>query len=252
MSIYSIIIRYFPNSLKVFLNWIGWHPLQDIFWKQRESYEPQAGLWIKEIVKPGWICVDVGANIGIITDRLAEKVGPAGIVIALEPHPENVVRLKKYNKKNIQKGIVKVEMLAVTDGSTDYVWLYPGRDCSAGEWNIRGCDINGLQTAATLKVPAVSLDTFFPMDFKVDFIKIDVEGAGEQVLVGAKNLLKRFRPIVFMEFHTDEEWVARNILISLDYNIYDLQGDLIPADDNVKREYLCFAMPIEQVVPRIS
>ncbi|MDP1817749.1 MAG: FkbM family methyltransferase, partial [Leadbetterella sp.] len=220
--------------------------------KRRELYEPKTGIWMKNIVASGWVCADVGANIGIITDRLAEQVGTTGTVIAFEPHPENFRRLKVYNKLNIQKGIVKVENIAVTDGSTDYVWLYPGRDYSAGEWNIRGCDINGIETEASLKVSAASLDAFFPEDYKVDLIKIDVEGSGYKVLAGAKRILQRFRPIIFMEFHTDEEWSSRNILISLDYNIYDLNGDLISLDENVKREYLCFAIPMEQVIPPTS
>jgi FkbM family methyltransferase len=252
MKVYSVIIRHFPKPLKTLLNWLGWHPLQDLAWSRRKLYEDKARLWTEKIVAPGWICADVGANIGIITDRLAEQVGTTGLVIAFEPHPENFRRFKKYNKKNIRKGTVKIENIAITDGASDYVWLYPGRDRAAGEWNIRGCDINGIETEASLKVPAASLDAFFPTDFRVDFIKIDVEGAGDQVLAGAKRLLKRFRPIVFMEFHTDEEWAARNILISLDYNIYDLNGDLISMDEDAKREYHCLAIPIGCVLSSIN
>ena len=62
-------------------------------------YEHEARLWMEKIVAPGWICADIGANIGVISDLLAEQVGTTGLVIAFEPHPENFSRFKKYNKK---------------------------------------------------------------------------------------------------------------------------------------------------------
>jgi len=55
-----------------------------------------------------------------------------------------------------------------------------------------------------------------------------------------------------MKFHTAEEWDARNILTSADYNIYNLISDLISMDENVKREYLCFAMPIGRDISPIN
>lgn len=246
MNAYSIIVKLCPKYIKKIVNSMGWHPLQDLGWKRRASYEPQTGFWMKRIVEPGWICVDVGANIGIITDRLASYVGRTGKVVAFEPHPENFKRLKKYNKKNICAGLVIAENMAVTDGLSGSVWLYPGRNNSGGEWNIRGCDINDQNTEPTIRVPATSLDMYFSDDKRVHLIKIDVEGAGEYVLAGAKRLLKKYRPIVFMEFHTAEEWRARYHLLSEGYKIYDLNGRLLLESDSLKREYLCFALPFER------
>jgi len=70
--------------------------------------------------------------------------------------------------------------------------------------------------------------------------------------MGTRRILNTFRPIVFMKFHTAEEWDARNILTSADYNIYNLISDLISMDENVKREYLCFAMPIGRDISPIN
>jgi len=44
------------------------------------------------------------------------------------------------------------------------------------------------------------LDEVIPLDIKIDFIKIDVEGAELGVLKGATRLLKKYLPIVIFEF----------------------------------------------------
>lgn len=58
------------------------------------TYEPDVCATIERIVKPGWVCVDVGAHVGRITHLLADLVGPAGCVVAFEAHPVNVEQLR--------------------------------------------------------------------------------------------------------------------------------------------------------------
>ena len=74
---------------------------------------------INSIVKKGWVCLDIGSNIGIVTDMLANQVGPKGQVIAFEAFNKNAAQLKKYLSKEIKSGRVKVHNLAVSDGSAD-------------------------------------------------------------------------------------------------------------------------------------
>ena len=58
------------------------------------TYEPELQQAIKELVKPGMVAYDVGANIGYITILLAQAVGEAGRVFAFEALPGNVERLR--------------------------------------------------------------------------------------------------------------------------------------------------------------
>jgi FkbM family methyltransferase len=58
------------------------------------EYEPRASRLIDRIVRPGWTCVDVGANVGLMTVRLAERAGPAGRVVAVEANPALLPRLE--------------------------------------------------------------------------------------------------------------------------------------------------------------
>lgn len=233
-------LAHFKNLRKL-TNFIGWHPLRDQAWANRENYEPEVREVIKKIIKSGWTCLDIGSNIGIVTDMLSIQAGPTGQVIAFEAFKANADQLKKYLKKEIKAGYVKVNNLAVSDGISEYLYLYPGRNSAAGEWNIKGFDLNGNETEARLKVNSTSLDAFFPKDFKVNFIKIDVEGAGGQVLIGSKSLIERSLPVILMEFHDENEWDARKQLLEIGYHFYNLDGTSI-GDNETNRVYLCYAM----------
>src|SRR5207245_9542818 len=75
---------------------------------------------------------------------------------------------------------VRVEHLAVSDGSHDRLWLFPGRQHSSLEWNIVGHDVEGIRTDPELEVPAISLDDYFPSGSRLQLVKIEVAG-GEAV-----------------------------------------------------------------------
>lgn len=57
------------------------------------EYEPGLTDLVKRICKPGYVAVDVGANIGTLTLIMGELVGESGRVIAIEPQPEEYDKL---------------------------------------------------------------------------------------------------------------------------------------------------------------
>jgi len=57
------------------------------------SHEPEVCQWIKRLVQPDAQCVDVGANIGLITILLAIRASTRGHVYAFEPHPANLRKI---------------------------------------------------------------------------------------------------------------------------------------------------------------
>lgn len=204
------------------------------------TYENNLCTIIENNVTPGMVCVDVGAHVGYITLLFAKLTGNTGRVIAFEAHPTN----SKYIKQNIEinklADYVTVENIAINDGRESVVYLQPVRMRSMAEWQIS----NG-QSNKKLSVPATSLDNYFQLNPKVDFVKMDIEGAEAEALVGMKELLTQSRPLLCIEFHHQNAWNARQILLDLGYRLYDMSKKQWIINDNFV--YHCLAVPNEKV-----
>jgi FkbM family methyltransferase len=185
-------------------------------------------------IQPGTVAVDVGANFGVLTEIMARAAGRQGQVIAFEAHPDNAEVLRARCRWLQQRGEcapVDVRNVAVNDGKTSEVLLHAGRRHSANEWNITGKDVTGRSTAAELRIPATSLDTALSSSSRpVKMIKIDVEGAESLVFAGMLELLRKHRPVLVVEFHSDDNWKKRSLLIDLGYRFYDLNGREVTHD----------------------
>ena len=205
------------------------------------SYEPEVQAAIARVVQSGWTCADVGAHEGIYTRLLAKLVGETGRVVAFEAHPKNAHSVQK-SLSRAMRDRVTVENVAVTDGEVERVTLYAGRNRWSQEWNVTGMDLDGHPTAAELDVPATSLDRYFA-DGRLDFAKLDVEGAENLVLRGMRRLLREQRPVLVVEFHTPEGWAGRTELLDAGYRLETPSGEPVDAGPDATRVYQCLALP---------
>jgi FkbM family methyltransferase len=144
----------------------------------------------RSALRPGDIALDIGANLGAHTIPLAQIVGPTGFVFAFEPQRilfnilcGNVALNELTNVKAFPLA------LARAPGQINLVPLdYRGAN------NFGGISLGGEKGEA---VPVASLDQMgLP---KLRFIKLDVEGMELEVLLGAKALLARDRPLLYVE-----------------------------------------------------
>jgi FkbM family methyltransferase len=206
-------------------------------------YEPELIRVACRLVGPGAVCVDVGANVGAVSEHLARAVGPEGRVIAFEAHPVNVRTLARAMRRK-RLSWVTIEPVAVTDGSSRTVMLYSGRAQSRAEWNVGGRTVSGEPGAPEVEVASISLDAFFSADDRVDLVKIDVEGAEGAVLDGMRDLVARTRPVVIAEFHDDANWAKRTTLVAAGYVLFDTAGNRLP--DDAVRSYHVVALPAER------
>lgn len=215
-------------------------------WLGLESpYEMPVTAAIQRLVRPGWVCADIGANVGSISKILAKLVGPSGKVYAFEAHPANVETLIQNIQTYGYQDWVHVENIACSDGWTKTLKLYPGRECSSAEWNIVGHDVDGHTTAAEMEVRASSLDDYFTAGPRLRFVKIDVEGAGALVLAGMRRILRGDRPVVIMEFHDEAEWSGRKELLEAGYVLSQMDGTCVVDPSSAERMYHCLALPTE-------
>lgn len=147
--------------------------------------------------KPGDVVLDLGANIGTTAAVLSRIVGPSGRIYAFEPAVEAIL------KKNLElNGIENVEVVSQAVGEA------PGTiEISTGNIGMDSSVVTRLDWHKELKkVPITSLDRFVEERglSRIDFIKMDIEGAEEPALRGARELIRRFRPKwSISSYHTD-------------------------------------------------
>ena len=138
--------------------------------------------------------LDIGANIGYLTMVLASLVGPSGLVVAVEPNPENIKLLEASRRVNGFDQVVVIQAAA-------------GRRTGLLELNVAYS--NGTTTDfpsdldaifASRPVPCFALDDLLPKDRHFDLVKMDTEGAEFNVLIGLSRTIERDRPIIVSEF----------------------------------------------------
>lgn len=156
-----------------------------------EYFEQEAALF-RQCLRPGDTAVDVGANIGAHTVALARAVGPAGRVLAFEPVWQNYQLLCANLALN---GLSWVDGLLAAAGSRDDL-LHLGDVDTTAEGNFGALSLDALP--GERPVPLHRLDSVVRQE-RVRLIKIDVEGMEAEVLDGARALIARSRPALYVE-----------------------------------------------------
>jgi FkbM family methyltransferase len=155
-----------------------------------EWSESEAELF-RDLLKPGDVVVEAGANVGALTLALANIVGLGGKVHAFEPQPEILNLLHE----NVVRNTAVVTLYQYALGkSVDNVLL-----ADFDVENPGGCSVEGLtddhptgRFACQTVVDAMNLP-------RLDFLKADVEGMESHVLEGAKDTIARCRPLIYVE-----------------------------------------------------
>lgn len=168
---------------------------------QTGSWEPESWRAIAEHLHAGDTFVDIGAHIGYYSLKAAPVVGPGGRVIAVEPNPATVRRLRDNIRASRADGVVSVQPVACSDTETS-LELFAAPEHNTGETSLsRRNASQGGQVVASYRVRARPLDDILKESGigRVDVVKIDVEGAEYLVLKGARETLERYHPLVIVE-----------------------------------------------------
>jgi FkbM family methyltransferase len=155
------------------------------------QYEEPVRQVLRDHLREGHVCIDVGANIGVMTFLAASLVGPAGLVVAVEPNPGNVQLLYRSIVLN-QLTNVQVVPLAASDRRA--VFSLTGRS------NTHLIGARGAAGGGSF-VQSVPLDELFAGLPRLDFVKLDIEGHEPPALEGMWQLIARHRPLVLTEFN---------------------------------------------------
>jgi FkbM family methyltransferase len=141
-------------------------------------------------IRPGDVVLDCGANYGIFTSEALSR--GASMVVAIEPVPQNVVCLQRRFASEIHQGRVVIVSKGVWDRE-DHLSLELD---PASSWGAHVVPRSGVPQSIQLTVPLTTIDKLVAgMGLRrVDFIKMDIEGAEQRALAGARTTLDQFRP----------------------------------------------------------
>jgi FkbM family methyltransferase len=172
-------------------------------------WEPETTELVKKLIRPNSFVVDVGANIGWFTLISAKR---ASIVHAFEPETVNYSLLERSITINSFKNIV-LRQLCISDyeGTAElHLSKYTGRHSIIGSGERK------------VVVPCTTLDRLYPTE-TIDLLKIDVEGAEPEVILGAKQIIQEKRvKHVIMEWNP-KVWTGKRHLLDY-FNIFHVDG----------------------------
>lgn len=184
--------------------------------------EPEVVHLMMRAIKPGDTVIDGGANLGYFTLLLSRLVGPSGHVIAIEPSPPNLAKLRHNLEINkIQNVEVVAKALWPKSGEAlpFYLTEYGGYDSLFSHDKVTG----------TVEVETITLRDVILQNIVPALIKLDIEGAEVEVLQCG------FRPGLFViaEAHETSIEILRTVMAGHDTYVLHPDGSLpswVPAD----------------------
>lgn len=185
--------------------------------KAIEKYGEYSALemtFLKQLCGFGDLIVEIGANIGTHTVALAKQVGQQGKVLAFEPQRLVFQTLCANIALNSLKN---VDCHWAAMGAENSMVTVPEPDpCTQN--NFGGVSLLNVQQGQQIRCH--TLDSLLSLP-QVKLIKIDVEGMEAEVLQGGKQLIQKFKPLLYIENDRIEKSAELMQLInSLGYRMY--------------------------------
>lgn len=195
----SVTIPDFDGSLTMSLH-LGDHMQRRIFWMG--FYSDRVVSILDEILSPGMVVLDAGANIGEVSLFAGKRVGSNGRVLAFEPIERIAKQLEEHIAKNSMSQVTVVKK-ALGENNAKEVPIYascgqPIDEEHCGLGSLFGTSENGPPVQL---IEVVTLDSWLahhPLH-RLDLVKVDIEGAELAFLRGAEGSLRRFKPLLIME-----------------------------------------------------
>lgn len=191
------------------------------------AFEADVVAYYKSSLRKGSVALDIGANIGAHTLRMASLVETTGRVVAIEPTDWAFAKLTRNVKLNpdVAPQIKCVQGFVAAEERNSL----PDDICSS--WPLSDKDAGGLDSSMGRAFPTTGarvvtlgrLCEEFSLS-RIDLIKIDVDGNEIEVLEGGLELIRQFHPTIIIElapyvFTSGESDVLRiiELLAGADY-----------------------------------
>lgn len=205
----------FDINLSVYLEWCLW---------AFGAFEGHLAELFTYLVRPGDRCIDVGANVGVHTVRLAKLVGDEGSVIAVEADEEQAGRARNNIALNGLANVLLVQAAATRRGGESVILYRPDSlDTNKARASVMP---HPHLTGTATSVPTVAIDDV--VSDSVAFMKIDVESHEAAVVEGAARTIDKSSPAIIFEycpgFVPDNSGTPIEALRGRGYHLFDVRN----------------------------
>ncbi len=189
------------------------------------DYESENFSFLKSCCKEGAVILDIGAHIGLFSAIAAKLAGSRGRVFAFEPAPNTTPVLHQTIRINKLAHLIEPVNQAMGKDTGKITFFISDEEADNSNSLVSYKDdrkLNGVE------VEVNTIDNFIGEKklTKVDFIKIDVEGAEYDTLRGGGEVFKKLRPCFILAIHPepiekkgDKLEDIYDLLVQLNYNI---------------------------------
>jgi FkbM family methyltransferase len=195
------------------------------FWRNdMRKVDPMLFRMLEELVKPGSVVWDIGANVGLFTFGSAALAGVNGFVLAIEPDIW-LAHLLVRSTTSVQREPVRVAAVSILCAAVSYqhgvaaLEIAERARASNHLSNSKGSSQTGGRRyeQQTLTITLDALLDHFPAP---SVVKIDVETAEVGVIKGASKLLSSARPAIWCEVAADNSDAITELLHNHGYEMY--------------------------------
>jgi len=203
-------------------------------WEEIESF------FLLNNLKEGDVFVDAGANIGYFSMLAAQQ--KVSKVLAIEPSPKTYDMLNMNIKYNMLDDVIETYNIGLGSEKCSVKFT-----TSLGPKNHIKYEVDNIHSnLPTVDIEVIALDDLIKktkLVTRVDFIKVDIEGAEYNFLLGARETIEAFRPMILMEieehrlikFNTTAEQIF-DFLYQLGYRYLSVTENAISEGDDYQKD----------------
>jgi FkbM family methyltransferase len=192
------------------------------------AYERDTNTVLEKFIREGDLVIEAGSNTGSETLLVSRLVGRKGKVLAFEPVPHVFDKLKKNIELN---NISNVELFDIALGNDNSEIPFNINSKSHPNQGMGTKLKLNFKDGKTILVNQNTVDSIWKQrnsQEKVSFIKMDIQGGELDMLKGARNVLEKFKPFIFLE--ANNRWSdlksINEFLVSFNYTIYSIQDNI--------------------------
>lgn len=202
---------------------------------------------VSELVRPGDVVWDIGANVGLFAFSAAVRAGHKGRVIAFEPDIWLVQLLRKSAAIQPETSApVSIVATAVASSVSLQSMMIASRSRASNALAGYGYSQMG-SVSETQVVVTLNLDWLAARLPAPNVIKCDVEGAELEVFAGQTDILDRIRPVIICEVGAKTSVKISDIFTTASYRLYDGEQPLSPDAEVIRASWNTVAIPEERL-----